>query len=65
MNNPYSFLLDSSIRKLLEPGKPIRHRQTCPVCGKKLTNIYLRGDEWKCNECWKAATVTSSQADTP
>jgi hypothetical protein len=31
----------------------VKHRQTCPVCGKKLVNLYFRGDEWKCFKCFE------------
>ena len=28
--------------------KPVRHQQTCPVCGRKLVNTYLLDGVWKC-----------------
>jgi tRNA(Ile2) C34 agmatinyltransferase TiaS len=31
---------------------PVRHQATCPCCGKKMTSIYRRDDEWKCKKCW-------------
>lgn len=30
----------------------IAHRQTCPVCGKTLVNIYRLEGVWKCKKCW-------------
>jgi ribosomal protein L37AE/L43A len=33
----------------------VLHHETCPVCGRKLVNIYRRGNDWKCLQCWKAA----------
>ena len=30
-------------------------RQTCPVCGRKLVNTYLRDGQWKCRRCWEEA----------
>ena len=62
MNNhdAYSYFTDPIIRSLFKPGKPVRHQQTCPVCGKKLVNTYRHGDEWKCFECWKAETALAA-----
>ncbi len=37
-----------------KPAKPVRHQQTCPVCGRKLVNTYLRDGKWKCRRCWEA-----------
>ena len=28
-------------------------RQTCPVCGRKLVNTYLKDGVWKCRRCWE------------
>lgn len=36
-----------------KPAKPVRHQQTCPVCGRKLVNTYLRDGVWKCRRCWE------------
>lgn len=33
--------------------RPVRHQQTCPVCGRKLVNTYLRDGVWKCRRCWE------------
>lgn len=35
------------------PNKPVRHQQTCPVCGRRLVNTYLRDGKWKCRRCWE------------
>lgn len=35
--------------------KPVRHQQTCPVCGRKPVNTYLRNGVWKCRRCWEEA----------
>lgn len=35
-----------------EHARPIRHQQTCQVCGRKLVNTYLRDGVWKCRRCW-------------
>ena len=32
---------------------PTRHQQTCPVCGRKLVNTYLKDGKWKCRRCWE------------
>lgn len=40
-----------------KPAKPVRHQQTCLVCGRKLVNTYLRDGQWKCRRCWEEARV--------
>lgn len=36
------------------------HHETCPVCGKKLVNLYARKNnisgknDWRCRTCWEA-----------
>lgn len=47
---PYTTDLLRTLR--IRPGKPILHRQTCPVCGRTLVNIYRRDGVWKCKKCW-------------
>lgn len=27
------------------------HRATCPVCGRKLVNIYWHNNNWQCSKC--------------
>lgn len=53
----YDFVFsEEAMRRLFKKkGKPVRHQQTCPVCGRKLVNTYRRGDVWKCKKCWDAA----------
>ena len=46
----YLTLFDLS--KLLKPGKPVLHRETCPECGRTLVNLYRRGNLWRCKRCW-------------
>ena len=52
---PYDFMFyyeKTLLKKLFKPGKPIRHHETCHVCGRTLVNIYLRDGVWKCKKCW-------------
>lgn len=35
-------------------AKSVRHRQTCPVCGRTLVNLYWKDGKWKCKKCWDA-----------
>lgn len=49
---PYTFQ-PGYIRRLLKPAKPVRHQQTCQVCGGKLVNTYFRNGAWKCRRCWE------------
>lgn len=48
ISGPYS----QTIPIKLKGSKPVNHRETCPVCGSKLVNIYLKNREWKCKKCW-------------
>lgn len=41
-------------RRRYKTFKPVRHQQTCPVCGRKLVNTYLRNGVRKCRRCWEA-----------
>lgn len=45
--------LDILPRYRFKPDKPVRHQQTCPVCGRALVNTYFRNGEWKCRMCWE------------
>ena len=51
IKDPAEFMMGQMLAGL-KPGKPVRHQQTCPVCGRTLVNIYLRGGVWKCKRCW-------------
>lgn len=51
IREPAAFMA-SHILPVVKPGKPVRHQQTCPVCGRNLVNTYLRKGEWKCKKCW-------------
>lgn len=31
----------------------VRHRETCPECGRKLVNLYWRKSGYKCRACWE------------
>ena len=31
--------------------KNVRHSETCPVCGRKLVNLYPGNGAWKCRQC--------------
>ena len=41
------------VRKIFGPAPKKLHRETCPQCGRRLVNIYRRGEEWKCRKCWE------------
>lgn len=53
LKDPAQYMLGQILPKL-KPGKPVRHQQTCPECGRTLVNTYLRNGEWKCKKCWDA-----------
>ena len=41
------------LRKFFGPPPEKLCRQTCPQCDKRLVNIYRRGNDWKCRQCWE------------
>ena len=41
---------------------PKQCQQTCPCCGRKMVNIYLKDDEWKCKQCWDKLDEQNGQA---
>ena len=41
---------------------PVRRQETCPCCGKKMTNIYRRDEEWKCKACWDKINLKETVA---
>ena len=57
MFDPYKPYLDiwpHRVRAQRRLGKPpVRHQQTCPVCGRGLVNIYKQDGTWKCRRCWE------------
>lgn len=50
VNGPYSTLFSP---KLPSGRSDVQHQKTCPVCGRKLVNLYRRNREWKCRACWE------------
>ena len=55
-HDEYTRMSDAFLRSLAKKRtKPVRHQQTCPVCGRKLVNTYRRDGVWKCKKCWDAA----------
>ena len=56
-DGPYTKMLDDEIARLMRRlrmnRKTVVHQETCPCCGAKLVNLYLRENEWKCRRCWE------------
>ena len=43
---------------------PVVHHETCPCCGRKLVNLYLKDGQWQCKACWdKEAANVSEKSD--
>lgn len=65
-NNPvYNEPPDEEYRRLMRrlnknARAAVVHHETCPVCGKKLVNLYARKNnisgknDWRCRTCWEA-----------
>lgn len=49
VSGPYSIMR----HKKPSGRNDILHRQTCPICGNTLVNLYRIGSEWKCRKCWE------------
>lgn len=41
------------VKKIFGPPPEKLCRQTCPQCGRHLVNIYRKGNDWKCRQCWE------------
>lgn len=65
INGPYSSVLEEDyeriLRRIQKNGtRMIVHHETCPVCGKRLVNLYARRNiiteknDWRCRSCWEA-----------
>ena len=39
------------IRNLMQ-DETVKHHETCPFCGRKLVNVYLKDGGWKCKKCF-------------
>ena len=53
LTDPVGYMKREVMRQIKHcSGKPVRHQQTCPVCGKKMVNTYCRSGTWKCKKCW-------------
>lgn len=51
MFDPVGYM-KAAISRELKPGKPVKHQQTCPICGRNLVNLYYLDGVWKCRQCW-------------
>ena len=60
----YDDFMPRKLRKFLY-GKPptVLHRETCPVCGKRLANLYRHGKEWLCRTCKIAAEKVDAEVE--
>ena len=53
LSDPAGYMKREVMRQIKRSnGKPVRHQQTCPVCGKRMVNTYLKNGIWKCKKCW-------------
>ena len=41
----------------------VRHRASCPCCGRKLVNVYRYKNEWLCRTCLIAANHVDERMD--
>lgn len=65
INGPYTNILEDDYKRILQRiqkngTKMVVHHETCPVCGKKLVNLYARRNaiteknDWRCRACWES-----------
>lgn len=55
---PYNESFDDEMARIMRRWNKNRnatviHHETCPICGRKLVNLYRRENEWKCRLCWE------------
>jgi ribosomal protein L37AE/L43A len=55
-SNYYDMMLDGMANELIgsvKSSKVKRHQETCPICGKKLVNLYFDTNHrvWQCKKC--------------
>ena len=58
MNGPYAEVWEGEMAKIRGRfnkygNRAVVHRETCPICGAKLVNLYRRENEWRCRRCWE------------
>lgn len=58
MKGPYTEMYEDEMRRLAHrlnrrSNANVVHHETCPICGRKMVNLYRREDEWKCRLCWE------------
>ena len=57
--------ISSLYRRIMKArNATVLHHETCPVCGRKLVNIYRRegGKDWMCLQCWRDAERKKTEA---
>ena len=56
-----SFIAPTMTKALHRKKVDVVHRETCPVCGKRLVNLYRYGKEWLCRTCKIAAEKVDAE----
>ena len=57
------FIAPTVMRMLRRKKVDVVHRETCPVCGKQLVNLYRYGKEWLCRTCKIAAEKVDTEVE--
>lgn len=57
------FIAPTMTKALHRKKVDVLHRETCPVCGKRLVNIYRYGKEWLCRTCKIAAEKKDTEVE--
>lgn len=58
-----SFIAPTTTKALHRKKVDVIHRETCPVCGKRLVNLYRYGKEWLCRTCKIAAEKVDAEVE--
>lgn len=58
-----SFIAPTMTKALHRKKVNVIHRETCPVCGKRLVNLYRYGKEWLCRTCKIAAKKIDTEVE--
>lgn len=55
--------LTPSLKRLRTKKVDVLHCETCPVCGKRLVNLYKYNKEWLCRTCKIAAEKVDAEVE--
>lgn len=52
INSVYNSMFQEFLKMNNIKRATVKHQEVCPDCGKKLVNLYRKGNVFKCKKCW-------------